>query len=747
MQQRLTPPGRPRAVLAALAMAFSFGTMVSVSAQPAATEIRLPAQELGTALESLASQTGIRILYSPDAVKDKMAPALAGNLSAAAALDRLLANSGLEWSASGDAYAIRPRREPSPGLTELAPVTVTATRSERRTDQVPASVTVISTQDLERQHLAKTEDALKHVESVDFNVGGASPFGAPPMIRGIGGSFAGVTSSVLVDGMITDSAISAIAGRGGLDFLAPQDIERIEVYRGPASALYGPNVVGGVVNAIPKRWQRSTGAELNAEYGSHETKKLGAVVGTANEQMDIRLSAFEARSDGFMAKPDPDPWGDKDSGPRGWTDRKLSLNGALRPTDDQEIGFAFQQYRTKVDYVGGSAFQNSEKREGDAYTLSYLKELADGHRIQVKYRHLDLLQSWIDSDDGMGVGSRNSVSDTMEGQVDLKLSERNTLIFGASYQSADFDTHDITGSFDSTATADSVGVFVQDEHRFGDLTAIAGARFDRFSQGATHQNGVTVHQGTDENVFNPRLGLRYQLSPAASVYVSAGTAYMPANADMKYRGGSTRWWDNPDLKPEKSASYEVGINHRSAWGALRAAIYRTNYKDMISTMSVTDTAWPRQYVNIGKVTVDGLELGWESKQDGAWRPYANYAYTRSIIKENPADPTTVGKHVQRIAPNKLNLGLIYVPSESWAVDVSGRYVGERYFRDNNTPDHRASAYFVADAKISMSLPFSQAVGKWSAYFAVDNIFDRKYTVWEYEYADGRTCWLGMNARF
>lgn len=729
-----------KTIAMAVFLAFQSGVVFAAGTVP----VDIAAQPLASALRSLANQTGVQIAHASDVVGKLRAGAVKGDMSLEDALHQLLAGTGLEFCKDGDnSYAIV---RSGHSETMLSEIVVTATRTERTVDEVPASVSVISSEALQYQHLDRVEDALKRVEGIDFNNSAASPFGSTPMIRGIGGSYAGVTSSVLIDGMVTDSAISAIAGRGGFDFLAPQDIERIEVVRGPASALYGSNVVGGVVNAIPARWRGDAGGEVHTEFGSHNTQRLGAVVGTANDRFDMRLSAYDAQSDGFKAKPTPDPWGGQDVRTRSWTDNKWNFNGAIRPTTDQEIGFSYQQYRTKQNYVGGDVFINSERREGDAYTLSYRKDFSDVASLKLKYRHLNLLQDWVDSDAGMGVGYRRSVSDNVDGQVNLQLSVQNTFIVGASYQSANFKTVSVSDNYRDQSTADSYGVFAQDEHRFGNLTAVLGGRFDRFSQGPSSTDGVAVHQGTKENVFSPRLGLRYRLTPIASLYASAGSAFLPANADMKFHGESARWQDNPGLKPEKSTTYEVGVNLQPAWGSLRGAVFHTDYRDMISTLSVGATPWPRQYVNIGKVAVDGFEFAFEGNQDGRWRPYANYAYTHSIIKENPSAPQTVGKQVQRIAPQKLNIGVIYAPADAWRASLGGRYVSKRYFTDNNTPDHKASAYFVADAKVAVDIPSSGAV-RWNAYLAVNNLFDKKYTVWEYEYADGRTVWLGLNARF
>lgn len=737
----------PRTGLAtALLLGFQAWATVALAA-PETLSFDIPAQPLAGALRALATQAGVQLVFTPDTPGAAVSPAIQGTLSVEAALTRLLAGSGLSFRQEGDrSYVlVQGRSTESLTATPLSEVVVTATRTERPVDEVPASVSVITRQDLAHQQLLKSEDALKNVEGMDFNTVPGNGAASVPMIRGIGGSFAGATSVVLVDGLATDSYISSVAGRGGFNFLAPQDIERMEVVRGPASALYGPNVVGGVVNVIPRRWSGATGGEFHGELGAHGSNSLGAVVGTANSLMDLRLSAYEFRTDGFVAKPNPDPNGDRDTHNRGWQDSKWNLSGGIWPGEDQEVRLSVQHFRTSQDYLGGLT-DSRQKLEGDAYTLSYTKELTNDQRVQWSYRHANLLQYWDDAPSGMGVGHRRSITDTLEGQVDLHPSPANTLSLGASYQMADHLTESVTSASVTTAKAKSLGIFVQDEHRFDPWVLTVGGRYDNIDQGASTKNGQAVNGGTTENTFNPRAGLRYHFAPGTSVYTSVGTAFVPANANLKYLANGN-WRDNPDLKPEKSVTYEIGVNHRMSLATLRAALYHTDYTDKISSISVGSGTWPMQYVNIGKVEVNGLELGIDGNLPGGWKPYANYTYTDSIIKKNPSSPLTEGKQVQRIAPHKLNVGVIYAPGKTWEASLMGRYVSKRYFTDNNVENRAAPAYFVADVKFSTRLPAPDTLGRWEAFVAVNNLFDKKYTVWEYEYADGRNAWIGLHGRF
>lgn len=731
----------------ALFLAFPAGAAVAAGN----LRVDIAAQPLASALRSLASQAGVQIAHASEVVGKNRAGAVQGEMSVEDALRRLLAGSGLDFRKDGEnSYVIVGSGQSDNALPAIV---VTATRTERRIDEVPASVSLITAQDIHRQQLIKVEDALRNVEGIDFNESSALGGNGGPSIRGVGGSFAGATSVVLVDGMPTDSSISGVVGRGGFNFLAAQDVERIEVVRGPASALYGPNVIGGVVNVIPKRWSGRAGAEVEAVVGSHDSRSLAAAVGMANEVVDVRLSVSDFRTDGYIAQRELDADGNRDLKSRAWTDSKWNLNGGIRPSDDQEITFGFQQFRTDTDMFGGRP-DFRVNNEGDAYTLGYRKDFANHNSLKLTYRHAELLQfmPWDDQAWNYNMGSyvraatwyRKSRTDTFEAQTELHPAAHNTLIVGASHQTAwyqvGWDDLLFGGRSRTQSEATTLGVFAQDEHRFNDLTVTLGGRYDRIALHGDKQNGTPTYPDSSDGVFNPRLGMRYHLSPASSLYLSAGTAYVPALNWMKSSGGNPMWVDNPNLKPESSTTYEIGANHKLAWANLRAALYHTDYKDKISTLPV-GSAW--QYVNIGKTTVDGLELGFEGNLPGGWKPYANYSYTDSVIRKNPSDTAIEGKHTQRIAPHKFNLGVVYAPSNQWEARIAGRYVSSVYFTDANTPDRRASDYFVADARVSMRLP---APGS-EVFIAVNNLFDQKYVVWENERADRRNVWAGISARF
>ncbi|MFZ2525222.1 MAG: TonB-dependent receptor [Candidatus Ferrigenium altingense] len=723
-----------------------------------AVTLNIPEQTMAGALKSLSEQAKVQIIFSPDAVEGKRAPVISGDLTPGQALQKILGNSGLGYKANGEGtFAVQAQNNASPKANPmLDEVVVTATRTERRAKDVPASVSVISAKDIARQRPAKVQDLLRNVEGVDISEQQSVAHASSPTLRGVGGSFAGNTTQILVNGVATDSVVSAVIGRGGLNFTSAQDIERIEVLRGPASALYGPGVIGGVINVITKRGGGKLGGEVNAGYGSHNLRSIGAAIGGGTDTADFRLSVYDAQSDGYIAQPDY-AFGGKDLGPRDWKDGKISFVGGLRPSDNQEITLGMQNFGTRSALLGGHP-NHRQNFDGDAWTLGYRYDFSEKTTVKANYRKTRLKQQAIwDQEYWNGLAGdlapawsfgRYSDSDSLEVQVDTRLSENNQLTAGVSHDTGTHTTRSTSLAGAGTVTinnARTTGLFVQDEHRFGDFAVTIGGRQDRISLYGDTKNGASLNPGSTANVFNPRLGARYSMTPDTSFYASAGTAYLPAPNSLRFMG-SPFWLDNPSLKPESSTSFEVGLNQNFGWGALRAALFQTDYRDKLTSILVGVNK--RQYQNIGKVAVNGFELSMQGQLDNSWQPYANYAYTDSIIKENPTNPLSVSKQVQRVSPHKLNLGLAYVPDSSWAANVAGHYVGPKYFNDTNTANQRAGGYFVADAKITAKLPVSGNAGDWEAYAAVNNLTGKIYQEWAvYEYSDRRTFSIGVNGRF
>lgn len=748
-------PGRCRAISTMLA------ACLLLSFHPAHADVQsidIPAQLLPDAIRQLVEKTGIQILYATDLVASKTSHAVSGRLATAEALHEMLKGSGLAYRENDGAYALHladplPQRRP-PLKIASDDVVVTATRTEQRIEDVPASASVITSQDIALRRPMVISDLLRDVEGVDISNYGSLGAAEGIRLRGVGGSFGGTTSPVLMDGLPLESPITGI--HLGMKALAFHDVERIEVARGPASALYGPNAMGGVVNLMSKRWVGDPSAELRLATGSHDATLAALAAGGAWDHVDIRLSASQLRTDGYTAQPDPDPWGSRDIGPRDGRDRKIALNLALRPTDSQEITLGLRTADIESPWLGGHPNYRIND-DIDSYDLGYRLELENLAVIKLRGRKLkqrariSFDDEYINGNPGSlilaAVDHRVDDSTHLELQADVRLHPRHLLTVGYTHDLGRYVARSyytlMDYSEESVSKSRVRGVFIQDEFRMSDtFTLLAGGRLDHYKFFGDSIDGVPTLHNSSDRIFNPRLGARYRIDEATSLYASAGTAYVPALNALKFRT-SAAWLNNPDLRPETSRSYELGVNHTRGTLAARLSAFHTDYRDKIGSIMVGPK---RQFQNISEVTVNGLEFSLRTTM-GDWKPYLNYAYTRSRIEENPGEPLTEGKRLAYISPHKLNLGVSFTPPAPYYARFAGRYVDAWYFTDRNTPDGRNSGHFVADATIGWRLPASRMLPDAELGLAINNLFDRRYRETPFEYMDGRNFWLGLDAKF
>lgn len=745
-----------------LCIAMSILFLATASAYAGDVAFDIPPQDLGSSLNQLARQSNMQILFAADLVEGKRAPALKGSYAPEAALRALLAGSGLETTASRDGtFAVRSAQlRHLPESREdhrLDDVVITATRTARRVDEVPASVSVLTTKDLATKNRQNVFEALRDAEGLDFLASPGIAHQDVPTIRGVGKTTAGSTTQVLVDGMATDSIVSAVPGRGGLNFTSLQDVERVEVVRGPASALYGPSAVGGVINVIPKRWIGAPGVEANASYGTHDTQTYGVAAGMAKEAFDIRLSAYDAKSDGFKSQPvaAPEATNGSDLAGRDWKDNKIGFLAGFRPADNHELTAGFRQYATRSAGNFGGRPNDRHDLDGKSATLGYRYDLSSDTNVKIDYRSTELKQRYtFDKWDWNGMannlalayyGGRDSDSTAFQAIVDTRPVSGNQLIVGFGHDKGDFKQFGTTvgGSTTTTTSKSEVNaLFFQDEHRIGAFVLTVGARHDRIVLSPDMKNGAPTNgKGSVANVVNPRAGVRYHLDEITSFYAAAGTAYVPALNSLKFVQPSATRVDNPDLKPEKSTTHEIGMNNRWSSGSLRTAIYHTDYEDKIS-LGIDSATGKQQYQNIAVVEVDGFEMAYQGNFGRGWLPYANYAVTKARDFATKGAP---GKQSLRVAPHKFNAGLTYAPGDVWSATLNVRYVSGLYF-GSITQAQWADEYKQLDAKFSARLPVHGQ--KWEAFLAVNNLTDKIYEPYnKNEWSDGRTVTVGLSGKF
>lgn len=257
-------------VLAGLAVA------PAVHAQVEPPSVNIAAQPLGAALDALAAQAKIKLLYSPDAVKGKTAPALTGRHAPEAALSRLLAGSGLIYMLSDGAYAIKPAPVVE-SVTRLAPIEVkaesdrgytvkraaSATKVDTPLMETPVSVQTVTSEVISDRRHARLQEVLE-------NVSGVLPV-----------TTLGMDSRFMVRGFRQDRIYRDGLQSNGINAAFPTEydiatVENIEVIKGPASVLYGRIEPGGLINVTTKKPQDTAQHSLDVSVGSFGFRRIEA---------------------------------------------------------------------------------------------------------------------------------------------------------------------------------------------------------------------------------------------------------------------------------------------------------------------------------------------------------------------------------------------------------------------------------------------------------------------------------------
>jgi len=286
-------------------------------------------------------------------------------------------------------------------------------------------------------------------------------------------------------------------------------------------------------------------------------------------------------------------------------------------------------------------------------------------------------------------------------------------------------------------------VFAQDEIGIVDsLTAYLGFRQDWWEtyDGLTDFVGEAGYPNTypsrSADAFSPKAALVYQPLETTTLRSSVGKSFRPPSiyelySVFIYRGVTTM--AGPDLEPEHTTSWDVGIEQRLWPGSKFTATYFENYmKDLIYSKTQSETLVER--INVGKAESKGVELEIEQRFKDL-RLFANFTYTDSQVTENEADPSLVGKELVQVPERMFNIGGDYAHGP-FTASILGRYVSKRYRYDDNRDTAEGvytsyDPYFVTDARIAYKVTSFAELS-----LSVDNIFDEDS--FSYDKAPGRS---------
>lgn len=555
-----------------------------------------------------------------------------------------------------------------PGAIE--PVVVTATRTATSPDAVLGSTEIIGADVLERLPVADVGEALRFTTGVEIARLGGPGQQTSLFMRGTESNHV----LVLVDGVRINPAT---IGSAALQNIPVEIVERIEVVKGPRSALYGSDAIGGVVNVITRRPERS-GVAVQAGLGSYDTQSAALSAALAGNAIDAGLDVAWLDSAGFPTRSD-------DTVDRGY--RNLSVAGSLRGSVGA-IDLAARAWTASgtSEYSDFFVTPVDQDFENSTFALEAATAPTGNWRTRATLGHaIDRLEQ-NQSDDLLRTRRWQ-----LDWQNDIELGERHLLTAGVLLQ-------------DETATSLSFGLGFEESTRL-DLYYLQ----DQVSLGRHRlllAAGYTDHDTFGgETTWNAEWGV--MLGQATSVTLAAGTAFRAPDATDRYGFGG-----NPDLAPETSQSIEASLRHRLGdRHALVLTLFRNDIDDLIQYVVTDPVTFEGENRNVERARIEGIEASWTWTGE-AWRTRAGLTLQ---------DPRDLGNDTRLLRRARENLTLSVARSIGpHEVAVDALAAGERL--DFGFPEPvRLDSYVLANVSARFAL-----TPQWSMTARVENLLDEQY---------------------
>ena len=470
----------------------------------------------------------------------------------------------------------------------LDQMVVTATRTEKKIIDVPASVEVLTAKDIEKSGAAYVDDALKKVTGIAVSRTGGLANSKPVVtMRGVK---SGSDVLVLVDGQ---PMVNAYSGTVNWNDIPVESIEKIEVVKGPGSAIYGSNAMAGVINITTKDSEKMH-AKTSLTYGTNNTwiKKvnIGDKIGKfgydlyyqgtdSHTYSDMATASVKSgtgtpNADGYKVVSNNKGTGEQaivgKKGNKIWDEDNYKGKLTYKFYDSKTLSLGYMKTKNEYTYDYSSR-ENWIGKTGTIYTpdgkkFSVLNSTFDGAPGGVDERIYTI--GYADKDAGLHVNAGLTDNRSWNGGVysggtsksdlsqydskrytlgltkEAQLSANDNVVFGIQYQ---HDTMDkvkllksdfVTISQAGAGKTDMYGVFFQDEHKFNDKMSIIGAlRYDHWTVKdgyAYDKNGMNDRPDSrSDSAVSPKLALNYKFDNTQSAYVSWGKAFSaPSLYDM-----------------------------------------------------------------------------------------------------------------------------------------------------------------------------------------------------------------------
>jgi len=596
----------------------------------------------------------------------------------------------------------------------LEEIVVTASRIEEPEKEVASSITVITKKEIENKKAKTVLEVLRGVPGLDVVQTGGPGRITSIFIRGAESEH----TLFMIDGVEMNDPMEP--GRSyDPSSLTVDNIERIEVLRGPQSTLYGSDAIGGVINIITKKGEGKPKFFLSGEGGTYDTYKGAAGLSGGTKWINYSLGISYFDTEGFSAA--HEKYGNTEDD--GHENTSFSARLGFTPSEYLEIDFIGRYIDSKTDIdQGGGTGNDDPNYVYDSEQLFFRTQskllLFDGLWEQkLGFSLTDHNRESRDDPDPLHPWSYWDSYDGRMWKVDwqhnLYLHKTNTLTLGIEYEEEEGKSESAWGLFPEES-ADTKSGYIQDKIALGEsFFATLGIRVDdhdRFGSETTYRIAPAYLFKKTGTKIKATYGTGFK---APSLY----QLYAPATA----RGPI----GNENLEPEESEGWDVGVEQYLFKDRLTlgATYFRNDFEDLI------DFDWAKGYVNIDEARTEGVEIF------ASVRPIEDLTIRASYTYTDTEDETT-GERLLRRPLDKGSLNFNYLFLKKGNVNVDVLYVGERDDRYWD-PITFTPMNVTTDDYVVVNLTGSFDVSEHFQVFGrIENLFDKEYEeVWGYGTAD------------
>ncbi len=587
---------------------------------------------------------------------------------------------------------------PSAFATDIDPIIVTATRTAQTADETLSSVTVITRKEIERQQAQSVQDLLRGIPGVDIANNGGPGKATSVFLRGTESDHV----LVLIDGVKVGSAT---LGSAAFQNIPVEQIERIEIVRGPRSSLYGSEAIGGVIQIFTRKGGGALKPFFSIGGGSYQTYSASAGVSGGGERGWFSLNGSGIDTEGFNAcdgKPSPGGAGCFTTEPD--KDGYRNLSGSLRAGYRFDSGIEVDVHALRAN--GDTEFDGSFVNESE----SVQQVLGGTLRVSpADMWHITLTagRSRDESDnfkDSTFQSRFDTERDTLSFQNDLSITPDHLLTVGTDYQD---DRVDGTTAY-AVTSRDNTALFTQYQGTFGAQDVQLSLRRDDNEQFDDHTTGGAA--------WGHALGKTLRLT------ASYGTAFKAPTFNELYFPG----FGNPNLGPEESRSLEFGLRGEPAWGHWTLNAYETRVDDLIAFDASTSAP-----ANIDQARIHGLEAVLGTRLEN-WDLNANLTL---LDPENRSGGANDGN----VLPRRARKSLRFEADRDF-----GRYrlgatllaAGKRY--DDLANTRSLGGYATLDVRAEYSL-----AKDWRLQARIENLLDKDYETAAFFNQPGRSLYLTL----